>query len=325
MRRIISAFFCSLFICSCTVFAPVPVKKSEYLLGTIVSITVYDNINNAEKLINECFSLVRSLEKKVSFTDENSELSYINSKAYESPVHISDEMFDILNKSLEFCEKSEGSFDIGLGKLIELWAIGTDNAQVPSDDELSALKGFKAYKNIVIDSEQKTVSFTDERVKLNLGACAKGYAEDMAVEFLKEKGICSALLNFGGSVSVIGKKPDGSEFAIGVTNPINESEFIRTISVSDMSVVTSGDYQRYFVENGIEYHHILDSATGYPSKNGINSVTIVCESAFAADCLSTAAFVLGVDKAEKLILAENCEYIICADEVLSSDGVKFSA
>lgn len=323
MKKIIAAFFCSLFICSCT--SPVPIKKSEYLLGTIISITVYDDIDNAEKLIYESFNLIRDFEKKVSFNAENNELSYINDNAYETPVHISDEMFDILNRSLEYCEKSEGAFDIGLGKLIELWAIGTDNAQVPSDDELSDLKGFKAYKNIVIDSEQKTVSFTDERVKLNLGACAKGYAEDMIVEYLKENGVNSALLNFGGSVSVIGTKSNGEDFTIGITNPHNETEFIDVISASDISVVTSGDYQRYFVENGIKYHHILDSATGYPSENGINSVTIICESAFKADCLSTAAFVLGIDKAEHLILSENCEYIIYAEESLISDGVKFVA
>jgi len=325
MKRIISVFFCSLFICSCSSFSSLPVKRQEYLLGTIISITVYDDIGNAEALIKDSFDLVRNLEQKVSHNDEKSELSYINHNAYKTPVHISKEMLDILDKSLEYCEKSDGAFDIGLGGLIELWGVGTENAHVPSEYEISEFIGFKAYKNIVIDKEEETVLFTDKRVKLNLGACAKGYAEDMVVDFLKEKGVKSALLNFGGSVSVIGTKPDGTDFTIGITDPHNEAEFIDKIKVSDISVVTSGNYQRFFTENNVRYHHIIDSMTGYPAENGINSVTIICDSAFKADCLSTAAFVLGVDKAEKLVLSENCDYVIYTNEVKRSDGVEFSA
>lgn len=325
MKRIILGLICSLFLYSCTTNTDIPIKKSEFLLGTIVSITIYDNISNAELLIDESFNIIRELEKKVSVTDVNSELSYINENAYEKPVHISDDMFNILNGALFYCEKSNGAFDIGIGKLIELWGIGTENAQVPSDESLSEFIGFKAYENIVIDSEKKTVLFTDKRVKLNLGACAKGFAEDMVIEYLKTNGVNSALLNFGGSISVIGTKLDGADFAVGVTNPYNESEFIDTILVSDTSIVTSGDYQRYFVKDGIRYHHILNPATGYPAENGLKSVTIVCESSFKADCISTAAFVLGEEKAKEFIFSEGCEYVLYGNENLKSDGLKLSA
>lgn len=321
MRKIAVFLICSLFLCSCTHFSK-PFKKSEYLLGTLVSVTVYDNHSDTEKLVDECFEMIRVFEKTVSFNDTYSELSYINDNAYENPVHISETLFDILQKSLVFCKKSEGKFDIGIGKLIELWGIGTESAQVPSESEIADYKGFNGYKNIILDAEQKTVYFSDKRVKIHLGACAKGYAEDMAVEFLKDNGIKSALLDFGGSISVIGTKPNGTGFIIGVTNPNEKADYIEKIKVSDTSVVTSGDYQRYFVENGVKYHHILDTADGFPADNGVKSVTIICESAFKADCLSTAAFILGEERGGKLIESEKCEYIIYADDCIISDGVE---
>ena len=322
MRKIAAFLFCSLFFCSCTYNDSPPIKKSEYLLGTLVSISIYDNTSDSEQLINECFELVREFENKVSFNNCDSELSYINSKAYENPVCASDELFDIIDKALYFCEKSQGAFDIGIGRLIEIWGIGTENARVPSYNEISPYIGFKAYENIILDSKNKTVSFSDKRVKIHLGACAKGYAEDNVIAYLKENGVKSALLNFGGSISVIGKK-NNNDFSIGIANPNDDSTNLKTIFVSDTSVVTSGDYQRYFIDNDIKYHHIIDTSDGYPSDNGIQSVTIVCNSAFKADCLSTAAFVLGEKRGKELVLSEECEYIFYTNECLISDGIKF--
>lgn len=320
MKKIIIILICSLFFTSCNFYDTPEITVSDYLLGTLVSVKVYDDAYRSAA--EACLNKVREFEGIVSYEDNNSELSYMNSKAYIEPVHISDELFEIIEISLEYCEKTDGAFDIGLGRLIELWGIGTADARVPSEDELKPFIGFKGYEHISVDSMNKTVYFTDERVQIHLGACAKGYAEDLARDFLCTEGIDSAILDFGGSISCIGTKPDGKSFSIGIASPF-EDGVAGYIGLADISAVTSGNYQRYFMKNNVRYHHIFDSETAYPAENGISSVTVVCESAFKADCLSTAAFVIGKDKAAELLEAEGCQYIIFADCLQKSDNLTF--
>lgn len=303
---------CSLISSSCTNNEPVPVKYSDYLLGTLVSITVYDDIPDIDGIVGECFNIVRRFESKVSVNIATSELSVLNSKAFYEAVELSDTLYDVISRSIYFCELTDGAFDIGLGKLIELWGIGTDKQRIPSETEISPYIGFKAYEHILLDNENKTVKFTDERVSINLGACAKGYVEDMVRDYLTDAGVESALLDFGGSITAIGNK-NGEGFRVAIANPDNEYSYSCILKLSDFSSVTSGDYQRYFESDGKRYHHILDSTTGFPSVSGISGVTIVTESAFEGDCLSTASFVLGKDKAADFLDKFGCGYVIISD------------
>lgn len=312
------AALCSFSITSCTNNSTEPLKLSEYLLGTLVSITVYDYIPNGNEVIAECFGIIRELESTVSVNIDNSELSVLNKNAFNVPVPVSDTLFRIISRSMEFCALSDGAFDIGLGKLIDLWGIGTSGQRIPTDSELSPYIGFKGYEYIVLNETDRTVQFTDERVKINLGACAKGYAEDIIRDHLISKGIESALLDFGGSITAIGDK-NGEKFRIGIANPYNEYEYSCIIPLSDSSSVTSGDYQRYFETDGKHYHHILDSSTGFPSESGISGVTVITDSAFEADCLSTSAFVLGKEEAVALLDKLGFGYVI-----ISADGMTVS-
>lgn len=320
MKKLIFAVICSFFLSSCTATENNKTSVTDYALGTIITVNIYDNNSESKALAEDCIRAVRDFEKIVSFTDKESELFAVNETAYEQPVHISDILFDIIESSLEYCKKSGGAFDIGCGGLIELWGIGTENAHIPTDESLEKYINFRGYEHIVLDYENKTIFFTDERVKIHLGACAKGYAEDLAADFLRKSAVESALLDFGGSITTIGTK-NNKGFVIGVVNPRSENDYLAKISLSDRSVVTSGDYQRYFEADGVRYHHILDMNTGYPVSSDMNSVTVISESAFIADCLSTAVFVLGTDKGEALLEKENCSYIISADEIIISNGV----
>lgn len=319
--KVIALFIATaLLFCSCSLSSPV--RKSEYLLGTIVTITIYDGADK-EKLIDDSFSIVRDIEKKVSVNIPDSDISLINSTAFSSEVRLDDELFSLLWEAMEYCVLTDGAFDIGLGRLIELWGIGTDKEAVPDMNTLEKFIGFKGYEHIILNKEKRTIRFADERVALNLGACAKGYAEDRVRDYLLENNVTSAILDFGGSITVIGDK-DGSGFNIGIASPSEESINGVLSGMSDISAVTSGDYQRFFTENGVTYHHILDSNTGFPALSGVRSVTVVTESAFEGDCLSTAAFVLGAEKGALLLENENCGFVIISDGVQVSENLRNS-
>lgn len=322
-QRLIKAF-CLLIIAvialsSCS--AKIPVKKTEYLLGTIISVTIYD-CPGSEGIIDECFDMISDFESRVSSTNVNSSVSMLNNSAYDDYVTPDSEVYSLIKDSLTFCEESGGAFDIGLGKLIDLWGIGTEKEAVPDMNKLEPYIGFKGFEHIFLNNEQRTIRYDDERVSINLGACAKGYAVDKAVSFLKEKGVKSAMLDFGGSIYTIGNK-NGTGFDVGIANPDGNSIGGIIYGLSDISVVTSGDYQRFFEQNGKRYHHILDSNSGYPSESRVRSVTVVCHDAFMGDCLSTAAFVIGVEKGSELLEKYNCGYVFFDDNgVTVSDNLK---
>jgi len=284
-------------------------------------LNIYDS-DVGEDVVDNCFELVSQYEKMFSYYDSSSELYQLNQSAYKHPFKVTDEMYDIITESLDYCRKTDGAFDIGLGKVIEIWDDASGEGIPPDEALLFPFAGFRGYEHIVVNEIDKTVYFSDERVSIHLGACAKGFVQDKAVTFLKECGVKSALLDFGGSIYALGTK-DSKPFSIGITDPTSESELAGAVQITDLSVVTSGNYRRFFEYNGVVYHHIIDSATAFPSQSDINGVSVICESAFKGDCLSTASFVLGAERAEALLSDENCGYVIITDESVRSDGVIF--
>ncbi len=292
------------------------------MLGTFITLNIYDSGIGDADVVDSCFELVSQYENMFSYYDSSSELYQLNQNAYKHPFKVSNEMYDIITESLNYCHKTNGAFDIGLGKAIEIWDDATCEGVPPDETLVSPFVGFKGYEHIVVNESDRTVYFDDDRVSIHLGACAKGFVQDKAVAFLKECGVESALLDFGGSIYALGAK-DSKPFSIGITDPTSESELAGTVQITDLSVVTSGNYRRFFEYNGVVYHHIIDSATAFPSKSDINGVSVICESAFTGDCLSTASFVLGAEHAEALLSGENCGYVIITDELVRSDGVIF--
>ncbi len=321
MKKCVFIIAVLLLLSSCSLNKNVPLfKKSEYLLGTFVTVSVYDFGTADEDVVNECFSLILEYEQKFSYYNESSELHQMNLNAYKEPIAVNDDLFDVISSSLEYCRRTDGALDIGLGKLIEIWDTASENGIPPLHAEISEFIGFNGYEHIVLDYSNKSILFDDERVAVHLGACAKGYVEDKIAYFLNENGVKSALLDFGGSLIAIGNK-NGEPFRAGITNPDSEGGIVGLIDIADTAVVTSGNYQRYFEYNNVIYHHILDSATAYPSESDINGVTIICDSAFIGDCYSTAAFVVGSEKAAEMLGSENFGYIIITDNSIVSHGV----
>jgi thiamine biosynthesis lipoprotein len=194
---------------------------------------------------------------------------------------------------------SEGRFDVSIAPAVALWNFTDDTAAIPEEETLKAAIAFTDYTKISIDGNNVTVP---ANMSIDLGAIAKGYIADMVADFLKDKGVQSALLNFGGNVVVIGQKPDGAPYNVGVQDPDKtRNSSLGVVQVRDLSVVTSGIYERGFDLNGVRYHHILDTDTGMPVQNDLASVTIITNRSHLADALSTACFALGYEKALTLL------------------------
>lgn len=302
-------------------------NRTEEILGTIITGTVYGAMTEAElsAALDSAFLRAVELENIFSAKTSDSELTKVNETAYTAPVRISDELYLVLERSLYYAELSNGAFDPTLGKLITLWGIGTETAAIPAADSLSAYINRHNYKNVILNEDDQSVAFINDEFSLDLGAIAKGYvADEMKRILVEEYGIESALLNLGGNVITIGSKTDGSPWNIGIADPDEPTSSIVSIQITNQTVVTSGNYERYIEEDGVRYHHIIDGGTGYPANNGLVSTTIITDKSIDADALSTATYVLGLDASMELIESlDNVEAIFITDEgeILTTSGI----
>lgn len=284
---------------------PGEVKYSltEEHFGTILTITLYGSDEEklkeiTEKSFDECERLENIFSAKLS----DSELSRLNEHAALEPVEVSDELMYLLKEALEYNKLSDGALDMSIGRLVNMWGIGTENERVPDTEELKPYINADGCSSIIIDDKNSTVFFNSDLVTIDLGAIAKGYAADCIKQYICDNMESPyGILDFGGNIMTIGQKADGSPWNIGITNPKSPSQVYGVVSVKDMCVVTSGNYERYFIENGVRYHHILNPFTGYPADTGIISSTIIGDNSMMCDALSTACYILGVDKSLELI------------------------
>lgn len=262
-----------------------------FAMNTIMSISA--DGENADAALKQAQSRITGLDRLWAVTDPDSELSRLNSGKQAA---VSPETAELLRFSLDIAEKTEGALDPTIYPVLTAWGFTLDENRIPDKSEIAALLERVDYRNIRIDGG--TVSLKNGAM-LDFGAVAKGYAGDEAAKILRENGITSALINLGGSITTIGKKLDGTDWKIGVKNPLDSGN-VGTLALSDLSAVTSGAYERYFTaEDGTVYGHIIDPATGCPVDNDLLSVTIVSENAALCDALSTALFVMGSEKAQR--------------------------
>ncbi len=274
-----------------------PISKSNFQLNTIVTITLYDSTD--ETIIDDCFELIDSYEQLFSRTIPSSEIYKINHST-DTVTDLSKETMELINIGLYYSNLSQGAFDITLEPITSLWNFGSDEQRLPSQEELTnALKGV-GYQNLLV--KEATVTLLKENMGLDLGAIAKGYIADKVKEYLLSRDVKSAIINLGGNVLCVGKKPDGSDFKIGIQKPFEDrSDTVAIMDLSDVSVVSSGIYERYFKEGDVLYHHILNPFTGYPYANELTSVTIISDTSVDGDSLSTSCFALGLEKGLELI------------------------
>nr|WP_208459969.1 FAD:protein FMN transferase [Clostridium botulinum] len=277
-----------------------PVSRETYLMGTIINIKTYGK--NADKAVQSSVDKISDIENKMSLNISTSEINKINKNAGIAPVKVSKNTFDVIKASLIYSEKSKGSFDITVEPLVSLWGIGTDKARIPSKDEISNALKLINYKDVIINEKESTVMLKRKGQAIDLGAIAKGYTADELKKVLLNYNVSSAFLSLGGNVYVLGNKPDKTPWKIGVQNPLEpRGDYLGIVSVSDKSVVTSGNYERFFERNGKRYHHIFDTKTGYPAEKGLISVSIISDKSIDGDALSTSVYTLGLDEGKKLI------------------------
>lgn len=315
-------------VCSCigTQFVWADKTDSESItdtaMGTDCSVRVFGSDGTAKDIMD----MLSDIENKyLSWRIEGSDIANINENASESePVMPSKWTYSYLENVLDLARKSSGAFDPTLGRVSQLWNLESDNPYIPSKSELTKLLLETGWEKINLGDGEV---FLKDGVQIDLGAVGKGIGCDEARKMLEEADADAAVVSVGGSILTYGKKPDGKPWKIGIANPRNEDgeSYLGSLTIDGTcSISTSGDYEKYVIEDGVRYHHILDPKTGYPADSGLISVTIVCDDGWLSDGLSTACFVLGYEDSLPLLETYQAEAVFVTEdkEVIVTDGLK---
>jgi thiamine biosynthesis lipoprotein len=273
-----------------------------FAMDTTMDITIHERDDElAEDDVKAAFELVEKIESYTSRFTEGSDVWEINREAGTAPVKVHRETLEMVQRSVDFAELTGGAFDITVAPISELWGFYDQDYRVPSQAEIDSTRNLVGYQRIIVDADDGTVMLADEGMAIDLGAVAKGYAVGAVCELLKERGVKSGLVNFGGTVGAIGVRSDGKDWVVGIRSPRGEAtDLIGELEASNAFVSSSGDYERFFEENGIRYCHIFDPRTGR-QPTGAMSVTVVGPDAMNADILSTALLVMGPEKGFELL------------------------
>lgn len=300
IKLIIVIVFMLLLLASCQ-GDDIIITDRTFALDTLIEIKIYGKENTInQSIIDDAFTLIRDLEDTLSVHIAKSDLYNLKENAGATPVTVSPITYSIISDSTSYSLLTDGLFDVTAGPLIDLWAIDPPNGHVPTAEELDTALDLIDYTKI--DFQEDNRIYIDKDMIINLGAIAKGSIADEVKTQLMASGVKSSLINLGGNVLLLGSKPDGSDFSIGIQNPFDlRGSYPMTVALSDVAVVSSGDYERFFVFEGQEYHHILDTHTGYPAQTNIKQVSIIAPTSQMADALSTSVLLLGLKDGLALI------------------------
>lgn len=268
-------------------------SESEiFALDTAITLKVYGS--KRVEVLKKLEDKINELDDMLSTGKETSEVSRLNrsGEAVLSPT-----MANLIKRSKAIYNKTDGLFDITIYPLMELWGFSTKNYKVPSGKEIEEKLKLVGSDKIDFNEETRKISFKNKGMEIDFGGIGKGYITDELVKILTDEKVESAIINLGGNVFGFRKKPDGSLWNIAIRDPNEPDKYMAAIRLEDSAVITSGGYERYFEENGIIYHHILDPRTGKPSESGLKSVSIISKDGTLADALSTSLFIMGEEKA----------------------------
>lgn len=268
------------------------VSKTYFYLGTVIDVTLYETED--QDILNQVSDMILYYDNLLSRTIDSSEVAQLNKS--KGPLKVSEETYSLIEKSIQISKETSGYFDITINPIVELWAIGTDKAKVPTDEDIQVQLQGVDYKNIILNGD-KTVQLLNN-ASIDLGGIAKGFIADEIATLLENEGIDKALINLGGNVMALGQSSDDQAWQIGIRHPLQDrSDVLLKLELEDKSVVTSGIYERFFEEDNQVYHHIFNPFTGYPMDNDILSLTVISDHSIDGDAYSTALFNLGLDKA----------------------------
>jgi len=273
-------------------------EAARPMMGTEVRVELWaGDTARGRALQDAAFEEVARLDRMMNPLNAGSALSRINREAGDSPVPLSAELFQVLQRALHYSRLSGGAFDVSFASAGRLYDYRGETA--PDAHLLEQARESIDYRDILIDPEARTIRFGRSAMALDLGGIAKGYAVDRAIEILSRGGITSAVVSAGGDSRILGDLGDRPRM-IGIRHPRREGEFAAVIPLADTAISTSGDYERFFVRDGVRYHHILDPATG-KSADTLQSVSIIAPRAVDSDALSTTVFVLGLEPGLALV------------------------
>ena len=246
----------------------------------------------ANKHIDTAITEIKRIEKLISSWDANSQTSEINRNAGIKPVKVDAELFQLIERSIGISKLTDGAFDISYASMDNIWKFDGSMKQMPSSAEITASVEKVGFQNIILNKENSTVFLKLKGMKIGFGAIGKGYAADKAKDLLISKGVLSGIINASGDMNTWGKQPNGKEWKVAITNPMDKNKVFAFLPISNGAVVTSGNYEKYVKFNAKQFSHIIDPRTGYPS-SGIISVTVFAPKAELADALATSVFVMG--------------------------------
>lgn len=276
------------------------VVKSSYVLGTLISLKAFGN--KAEKAIDEAFRKLNDIDDKMSAFKENSEISKINSNAGIASEIVSKDTYYVVENAIKYSRILEGTFDPTIRPLVKLWNIGTKEENIPEKPEIEEMLKLVNCNDVILDEGNNSIMLKRKNQALDVGGIAKGFAADEVRDIFLKNGIKSGLIDLGGNIFALGSKEDNIPWKVGIQNPFKtRGEFLGILSAANKSIVTSGNYERYFMKGEKRFHHIIDPKTGYPSESKIISATIISDNSIDGDGLSTGVYILGVDKALSII------------------------
>lgn len=267
------------------------VSRDLFAMDTYMTLTAYGE--HAQEAVDKAAESVEALDALLSTGDENSEIYQLNQKEEAT---LSEDGGYLVERALELYKKTDGAFDIAIYPVMQAWGFPTQEYHVPDKDTLKEKLTLADASKVNYDKDTRKISF-DRDGKIDLGGIAKGYTSSQIMQIYQDCGVTSGLVNLGGNVQALGGKTDGSKWKVAIQSPDDTEDYLGILEIENQAVITSGGYERYFEEDGVTYHHIIDPATGYPADSGLISVTIVSDDGTLADGLSTSLFIMGEEKA----------------------------
>ncbi|MHB8173955.1 MAG: FAD:protein FMN transferase [Nitrospirota bacterium] len=279
--------------------------QTRVIMGTYITITLNGSgktQGELAKAASDAFAEINKVDELMSTYKPQSNLSRINASSGIAPVPADPEVLENIDDALYVSRLTDGAFDVTVGPLVNAWEIGSKKAHIPSPESIKTALSLVGYHNILIDKKAGAVFLRKRGSSIDLGGIAKGYASDRAVEALKKAGIRGGIVACAGDIKVFGLKPGGSPWTVGIQAPRKAEGYVMAkLPLTNMAISTSGDYERFFIKNGVRYCHIIDPHTGYPAR-GLMSVTVLAKNSWLADSMGTGLFVLGPEKAYALAL-----------------------
>ncbi|MDQ6733396.1 MAG: FAD:protein FMN transferase [Nitrospirota bacterium] len=304
--------------------APTMVKRSQMLMGTLVFVTaVAGDVPTAQQAAADALKEVRRLEELLSTWIPTSELSHLNDAAGREPVKVSRDTMQVLTRSLQVAQLTEGGFNIAVGPAVQAWSV-TEQSNIPSQEQLDRLFPLVDLSALLLDDAMGTAYLMLAGMRVDVGGIGKGFAADRAVEAMRAAGATGGVVALSGDIKTFGRMPDGETFLFGIQHPRKETTLLATIELHDEAISTAGDYERFFERDGVRYHHILDPRTLQPARE-CQSVTVIAKEGVMADGLDTGIFVMGPKRGMELVerLPDVEAVIVDRDgAILVSSGLK---